>query len=445
MPGSCGRPKILASVLCVLSCTTDAEAFLISIINAFPCGKLKSGPKVKKLSVLPRKRVKRLKSENHQKAAKRGAFAQALHTFAVSVGITAVCMLLTVGVLGLEEPPAGAAVREAAAFETVSQPPAQKAAQKAEEGQVIPLGEAFGIKLFTDGVIVASLSDIYTASGICCPAAEAGLHPGDYLIEADGMAIGSNSDLAAYIGQSQGQSVTFKVRRGEKEFETTVTPVFGEGAFRTGMWVRDSAAGVGTLTFYDPNTGMFAGLGHGICDSDAGSVMTLRTGEPAGITLCGIVKGQKGEPGQLRGYFSSDEPMGSLLANNETGVYGTLLTPPEGTPMDVLSRDEVKTGPAEILVSIDGSGPRLYSAEIRKVNHADQPTKNLVIEVTDERLLECTGGIVQGMSGSPILINGRLAGAVTHVFTEDPAMGYGIFAETMVEQCRNTAETNQNN
>ncbi|NBJ89969.1 SpoIVB peptidase [Acutalibacter sp. 1XD8-36] len=390
------------------------------------------------LLVLPRKRVKHLKCEDNQKFGKKRAFCGALHTFAMSVGITAVCMLATVGVLGLEEPSIEPGVQEAAAFETASQPPEAKAVQKAEDGQVIPLGEAFGIKLFTDGVIVASLSDIYTTGGICCPAAEAGLRAGDYLIEADGMTIGSNSDLAAYIGQSQGQSVTFRVRRGEKEFETTVTPVFGEGAFRTGMWVRDSAAGVGTLTFYDPNTGMFAGLGHGICDADAGSVMTLKTGEPAAITLCGIVKGQRGEPGQLRGYFSSDESMGRLLANNETGVYGTLDSPKEGTPMDVLSRDEVKPGPVEILASIDGSGPRLYSAEIKKVNPADQPTKNLVISVTDKRLLESTGGIVQGMSGAPILQDGKLCGAVTHVFMDDPTMGYGIFAETMLEQCNSS-------
>ncbi len=390
------------------------------------------------LLILPRKRVKHLKCEDNQKIGKKRAFCGALHTFAMSVGITAVCMLATVGVLGLEEPSTEPGVQEAAAFETASRPPEAKAVQKAEDGQVIPLGEAFGIKLFTDGVIVASLSDIYTTGGICCPAAEAGLRAGDYLIEADGMTIGSNSDLAAYIGQSQGQSVTFRVRRGEKEFETTVTPVFGEGAFRTGMWVRDSAAGVGTLTFYDPNTGMFAGLGHGICDADAGSVMTLKTGEPAAITLCGIVKGQRGEPGQLRGYFSSDESMGRLLANNETGVYGTLDSPKEGTPMDVLSRDEVKPGPVEILASIDGSGPRLYSAEIKKVNPADQPTKNLVISVTDKRLLESTGGIVQGMSGAPILQGGKLCGAVTHVFMDDPTMGYGIFAETMLEQCNSS-------
>lgn len=359
---------------------------------------------------------------------------EALHTFALSVGITALCMLCTIGVLGLD----GSAI-QAAAFETPAKAPAEPAAP-ASGGQVIPMGRAFGIKLFTDGVIVASLSDIYTAEGTRCPAAEAGLHPGDYLLQADGMDIQSNSALAAYIGRSQGETVTFLVRRGDKEFEAAVTPVFGEGAFRTGMWVRDSAAGVGTLTFYDPEAGIFAGLGHGICDSDAGSVMALRAGEPAGITLCGIVRGLRGEPGQLKGYFSSDEPLGELLANNETGVYGTLFDPPQGEAVDVLSRSEVETGPAQILVSIDGTGPRTYQAEIERINSADQPTKNLVIRVTDPVLLESTGGIVQGMSGAPILQNGRLAGAVTHVFTDDPAMGYGIFAQTMVEQGRKASE-----
>lgn len=390
-----------------------------------------------RLSVLPREQVKRLKFQDNQKPQRRRArlqaFCRAMHTFTMSVGITAVCMLCTVGVLGLEEPAVETYAQEAAAAET---PAPAEPAPAAASGQVIPLGKTFGIKLFTDGVIVASLSDIYTVNGICCPAAEAGVQPGDYLLQADGMEIQSNAALAAYIGRSGGESVTFLVRRGDKEFEATVTPVFGEGAFRTGMWVRDSAAGVGTLTFYDPESGMFAGLGHGICDSDAGSVMTLKAGEPAAITLCGIVKGVRGEPGQLRGYFSSDEPLGELLANNETGVYGRLTEAPEGVPADVLPRAQVKAGPVELLVSIDGSGPRAYSARIEKVNSADQPTKNLVIRVTDPRLIEATGGIVQGMSGAPIMQDGRLCGAVTHVFTDDPTMGYGIFAETMVEQAK---------
>lgn len=358
------------------------------------------------------------------------ALCRAAHTFALSVGITAVCMLATLQVLGLDAGPARAASGG-------DLPAAALDVSAGEAGnKVIPLGEAFGIKLYTDGVIVASLSDIYTGAGTCCPAKEAGLRPGDYLLAANGVRLPSNGVLAKVIGRSQGESILFRVRRGEEEFDAVVKPVYGEGSFKTGMWVRDSAAGVGTLTFYDPASGGFAGLGHGICDADAGSVMALRMGEPADITLCGIVKGLPDEPGQLRGYFSSDQPIGRLLDNNETGVYGTLDQAPQGEPAEVLDRDQVRPGPVTILASIDETGPKEYAGEIVQVQNTDQPTRNLVVKVTDPALLEATGGIVQGMSGAPIMQDGKLCGAVTHVFTDDPTMGYGIFAQTMVEQCR---------
>ena len=298
---------------------------------------------------------------------------------------------------------------------------------------MIPLGSAFGIKLFTDGVIVASLSDIYTEEGVCCPAAEAGILPGDYLLQADGQDIPDNGALARYIGSSQGEAISFQVRREDQVFSVEVTPVYGEGSFKTGMWVRDSAAGIGTLTFYDPATGVFAGLGHGICDMDTNGVMALKSGEPAPITLSGIVKGQADSPGQLRGYFSSEESLGTLLANRETGVYGTLHQAPAGEAVETLTREEVATGPVQLLVSLDETGPQLYEAEIQEIINQDKTTKNLVVQVTDPRLLERTGGIVQGMSGAPILQNGKLAGAITHVFTEDPTLGYGIFISNMLE------------
>lgn len=362
---------------------------------------------------------------------------RALRTFAGSVGITALCMLATLGLLGLDQGEASAPQATQATQATQANAPVPPVRRETPgDNYVIPLGQAFGIKLFTDGVIVASLSDIYTASGVCCPAAEAGLRPGDYLLEADGMEIQNNQDLAGYIGKSQGEPVVFRVRRGDEDFEAAVTPVFGEGSFKTGMWVRDSAAGVGTLTFYDPGSGGFGGLGHGICDSDAGSVMSLKRGEPAAITLCGIIRGLPERPGQLRGYFASDQALGSLWDNNETGVYGALDQAPQGEPVQVTPREEVRPGPVKLLASIDSDGPKLYDGEIRRVNGGDQPTKNLVVKVTDPRLLEMTGGIVQGMSGAPILQDGKLCGAVTHVFTDDPTMGYGIFAQTMLEQCR---------
>ncbi len=352
------------------------------------------------------------------------------------MGATAVCML---GCLGFLEPMGSAApsALEASVFNGgkgfSSEEKSQQAAAAAPE-KVIPLGSAFGIKLFTDGVIVASLSDIYTENGVCCPAADAGIKPGDYLLEADGAPIAGNSSLARLIGGSEGKAMSFKVRRGEKIFEAAVTPVYGEGSFKTGMWIRDSAAGIGTLTFYDPGTGRFAGLGHGICDMDTSGVMSLKSGQPAPITLCGVDRGEVDNPGQLKGYFSSDQAMGQLLMNNETGVYGTLEEAPQGEALEVLPREQVQCGPVKLLVTLDENGPALYDAEIQRISAKDQRTKNLVLKVTDPRLLELTGGIVQGMSGCPILQNGKLAGAVTHVFTDDPSMGYGIFAQTMCEE-----------
>lgn len=365
----------------------------------------------------------------------KGAAAKAVKLFALSVGATALCMLGCLGFLsGGKEPSA----LEASIFNggkefSHQEDSAAAAAAQDTSRQVIPLGSAFGIKLFTDGVIVASLSDIYTEEGVCCPAAEAGILPGDYLLQADGQDIPDNGALARYIGSSQGEAISFQVRREDQVFSVEVTPVYGEGSFKTGMWVRDSAAGIGTLTFYDPATGVFAGLGHGICDMDTNGVMALKSGEPAPITLSGIVKGQADSPGQLRGYFSSEESLGTLLANRETGVYGTLHQAPAEEMVETLTREEVTTGPVQLLVSLDETGPQLYEAEIQEIINRDKTTKNLVVQVTDPRLLERTGGIVQGMSGAPILQNGKLAGAVTHVFTEDPTLGYGIFISNMLE------------
>ena len=360
--------------------------------------------------------------------------SKAVRIFALSVGATALCMLGCLAFLsGAKEPEA----LEASVFngrrEFSSTETALPTTDQSSSKEVIPLGTVFGIKLFTDGVIVASLSDIYTETGVCCPAAEAGIQPGDYLLTADGRDIPDNATLAQYIGSSQGVPIAFQVRRGDEVLEVEVDPVYGGGSFKTGMWVRDSAAGIGTLTFYDPESGKFGGLGHGICDMGTSGVMTLKSGEPAPITLSGIVKGEKNAPGQLRGYFSSDESLGTLLANKETGVYGTLNTVPSGEAVEVLTREEVEPGPVQLMVCLDETGPQLYEGEIEEIVNRDSQTKNLVVHVTDPRLIEKTGGIVQGMSGCPILQNGKIAGAVTHVFTEDPTRGYGIFIENMLD------------
>lgn len=301
--------------------------------------------------------------------------------------------------------------------------------------QVVPLGSPFGIKLYTDGVIVTSLADINTKNGTKCPAKEAGIEPGDYVLTINGVSVENNQHFTKLLAKAVGKDISMKLRRGDKEFETKLNPVFEDGVFRCGMWIRDSAAGIGTLTFVEPGNMNFAGLGHGICDVDTKQLMSLKDGEPAEIAVCGIEKGEKNNPGKINGYFASDTALGQLFDNSESGIYGHLNTLPQGTAVPLASKAQVQTGPAQILCTVDDEGPQLFDIKIDSIaSDIDKPTKNMVLKVTDEKLLNLTGGIIQGMSGSPILQNGKLVGAVTHVFIDDPTMGYGIFAETMYKK-----------
>ena len=214
------------------------------------------------------------------------------------------------------------------------------------------------------------------------------------------------------------------------------------GQWRAGMWVRDSSAGVGTLTFADDARGIFAGLGHPISDSDTGESIALRTGEIVPCEITGCSKGTAGSPGELKGHFLGSRAIGSICINGENGVYGTTRTQFAGQRMEVAFAQEVTTGNAEIWSTVSGETPRPYQVRIERISDAD-PKRNMVLRVTDPALLTQTGGIVQGMSGSPIVQNGRLVGAVTHVLVNDPTRGYGIFAQTMLEQAEIAAQRAQ--
>jgi stage IV sporulation protein B len=207
------------------------------------------------------------------------------------------------------------------------------------------------------------------------------------------------------------------------------------------MWVRDSSAGIGTLTFYDPSTGCFGGLGHPVCDSDTGEVLSVSEGSVGDIKITGCTKSVKGNPGQLTGEFATSASLGSIFRNCSEGLFGTLAAnPSDENEVELAFRQEVHTGEAEILCSVDGGEAQRYSIVIEQVNLSENAEHDLVVRVTDSRLIEKTGGIVQGMSGSPIIQDGRLAGAVTHVFVDNPEMGYGIFAEDMYECETSVAE-----
>ena len=312
-----------------------------------------------------------------------------------------------------------------------------------QEKLLVPCGTPFGIKMFTNGVMVVGVADIESAGKMINPAAVAGVKVGDIITEVNGKAVTQNSQVAKLIESSAGAPVELSIKRNEETLTATLTPILSDvdGSYKGGLWVRDSTAGIGTVTFYDPSNGSFGGLGHGICDVDTNELMPLRSGDVVSVTISGIVKAQKGRAGELRGYFNNDFPVGQLQANSEGGVYGTLNSSPVSTEAIPLAvKQEVKTGAAQIYTTVDGTTPRPYGIEIESINYQDgTKTKNLVVKVTDPDLLSKTGGIVQGMSGSPIVQNGKLVGAVTHVFVNDPTRGYGILAENMLEISEKTS------
>lgn len=307
--------------------------------------------------------------------------------------------------------------------------------QEVNEPVLIPCGNPFGIKLLTDGVIVIEVSSFETSSGMRAPAMDAGIKMGDIIKTINGQKIRSNEDIADVIEKSGGNKLTIKLVRNDTNIIVNVTPGMCEsdGSYRVGLWVRDSSAGIGTVTFYDPETGVFAGLGHPVCDVDTGNILPLSEGEVVDVTVNGIKRGTSGIPGELIGSFTSNSAVGSLELNCENGLYGTLSeykADSEAVPLGM--RQEIDVGDAYIYTTINGTEPKKYSIVIEKIDLQDScGSRNMIIRVTDKELLEKTGGIVQGMSGSPIIQNGKLVGAVTHVFVNNPTKGYAIFADTM--------------
>lgn len=294
-------------------------------------------------------------------------------------------------------------------------------------------GDVFGIKLYTKGVIVVSIDSVITPLGSKDPAVSAGLKCGDIITHINGSVALSSQQMTEAIEQSGGKALKLSVDRNGEKFDLSLKPEKSvNGGYKAGIWVRDSSAGIGTITFYDDNDGVFAGLGHGVCDVDTGKIMPLSNGEAVRARVNGFYKSSAGNPGELCGVFS-DIALGSLRVNCETGVYGELLQPSGAKTLPVALESEVKLGAAQMITTIDESGPQYYDVEITKIYpSSDLSSRNMIIKVTDPELLEKTGGIVQGMSGSPLVQNSMLVGAVTHVFVNDPTQGYGIFAGRML-------------
>ncbi|MBE6620231.1 MAG: SpoIVB peptidase [Ruminococcaceae bacterium] len=303
--------------------------------------------------------------------------------------------------------------------------------------ELIPGGIPFGVKFTTDGVLIVGFCDIEINGDSHNPARQAGLKIKDVLTHVGDQPITSAEDLTAKITASGGNALTIRYTRGGKEATTTLTPLpDGQGGFKTGLYVRDSGAGIGTVTFFVPGNGAFAGLGHGICDVDTGELMPLHRGNVSEVTISGVNRGVAGTPGELRGYFGTGK-CGTLLGNTACGVYGLYRSLPEGLPRDaypIATRQDLKEGPAQVLCTLSSNERKSYDIRISAIDRDARGSKCFTVQITDPTLLEETGGIVQGMSGSPILQDGKLVGAVTHVLINNPAVGYGIFVENMLAQ-----------
>lgn len=298
----------------------------------------------------------------------------------------------------------------------------------ADERRTVRLGGVpFGLTMYTGGVIVVNVREEDDS-----PAYAAGIRENDLILSADGEEVSSNEQLKEIVSKSGGEDIELSVIRGKSPISVTITPEQDEdGDYSVGMWVRDSTAGLGTVTYFDESTHSFGALGHGICDRDTGMLMPLGSGQVVKAEIESISKAKKGIAGGLNGIMTDDE-IGELTVNSAFGVYGRYTATPEGEEYPCAYDSEIRTGKATVYTTLDDSGIGAYEVEIENLNLNDKSGQNMVLRVTDEELLDKTGGIIQGMSGSPIVQDGRLIGAVTHVFVNSPEKGYAITIGNML-------------
>ncbi len=311
---------------------------------------------------------------------------------------------------------------------------------------VIPVGNIAGVKLYTDGVLVVGMSEIEGSDNKKYkPYENTGIKEGDTIIQIDDTKISSTEELIMEVNESKGKEVKIKFLQEDETKECSMTPVkMNNNEYKLGLWVRDSAAGVGTVTFYEPSTKNFAALGHGITDIDTEQLINIASGEFVTTKVLNITKGESGNPGKIQGTVEEQSNIGTINKNTKFGIFGTVenisnLNLDASKEMEVAMREEIKTGKAAILCNLTGNKIEEFEIEIEKIyTENNYNNKSMQIKVTDERLIEKTGGIIQGMSGSPIIQNGKFVGAVTHVLVSNPVVGYGVFADLMIKEMRNS-------
>lgn len=306
--------------------------------------------------------------------------------------------------------------------------------------QVVACGNTVGVKLKLEGILVIGISDVENNGQKSVPVKNSGIRPGYVITLINDKPVGNIEELVGEIDNSKGKPLKIGYKSGVSRGETMISPVMSseDKKYHIGLWVRDSTAGIGTLTFYDSTTNIFGALGHGITDIDTGTLMSVESGEILESSILGVKIGRSGEPGELKGIFSEGTRLGVIQLNSEIGIYGKLDAEAAGRitgrlyPVGV--RADITEGPATILSNINGKNIEEYSIDIQKVSRQNlNGSKGMIIKITDRLLLDATGGIVQGMSGSPIIQNGKIIGAVTHVLVNDPTRGYGIFIEAMLK------------
>lgn len=309
---------------------------------------------------------------------------------------------------------------------------------------VVPLGDAVGLKLYTSGVLVVGMGEIEGVGNVKYkPYENSGIEEGDRIIAINNNTVTCTTDLINEVNKSKGNSINVQYIRDEDKIETSIIPAKGsDNKYKLGLWVRDAAAGVGTVSFYEPETKTFAALGHGIQDIDTGQLLKIAKGDFVTTKIISITKGKKGTPGKIQGSIENSTTIGKVGKNTEFGVFGTLnnttvLNINKNDAIEVAARDEIKEGKATIISTVEDGNKKEYEIEIQKIyRNNNENNKSMLVKVTDKELLEKTSGIVQGMSGSPIIQNNKLVGVLTHVLVGEPEVGYGVFADLMIKQSR---------
>lgn len=314
---------------------------------------------------------------------------------------------------------------------------------KLDEVKIVPVGKIIGLKLYTNGVLVVGMSEIDDANNDKAkPYENSDIKPGDIILEIDKKIIEDIDNLKQTVNNSNGKMLEITILRNGKMLNTNIIPVqTEESKYQLGLWVKDAATGVGTITFYEPQSNSFGILGHGITDSDTNNLINIESGELVTAKVISLKRGEENVPGEIKGTIINSQNIGEIIKNTQFGVFGklnnlTALNIDKSKAIEVASRDEIKEGEAKILCSINSSNvSKEYKIEIERIyKDNDYNNKSMLIRITDEELLKQTGGIIRGLSGAPIIQNGKFIGAVTNVLVSNPELGYAIFGDMMIRE-----------